>query len=124
MFGFPLPFQSLEIYCLYAYPKTYETELDIILTSIHTVIIELFYVDRISIVWPSTTNGFHTSSGIQQRKKDYYDILGVPKNASQKDIKKSYYQVGLFFIRRTFVELSYSDSLFIDIACKKISSGH
>ena len=33
---------------------------------------------------------FHLSS---QLLKDYYSILGVPKNSNQKDIKKAYYQL-------------------------------
>lgn len=44
---------------------------------------------------------FHTSS--PARKQDFYQILGVPRTATQKEIKKAYYQVR----RLTSVSLPY-----------------
>lgn len=37
------------------------------------------------------SSAIHTSSRLSQ--KDYYQILGVPKNSSTKEIKKSYYEL-------------------------------
>lgn len=37
---------------------------------------------------------FHTSAGVD-RAKDYYKILGVPRNADEKEIKKAYYKLAM-----------------------------
>ena len=38
-------------------------------------------------------SSFHTSTVRAAKKKDLYDVLGVPKKATAKEIKKAYYQV-------------------------------
>jgi len=42
----------------------------------------------------SHSRSFHTSN--KRDKKDYYEVLGIPKTANAKDVKKAYYTVCFF----------------------------
>lgn len=39
-----------------------------------------------------STLSFHTSAPVSS-KQDFYQVLGIPRTATQKEIKKAYYQV-------------------------------
>eukprot|EP00968_Pinguiococcus_pyrenoidosus_P003398 scaffold214_cov249-Pinguiococcus_pyrenoidosus.AAC.6 len=37
--------------------------------------------------------GFHASAALSSGKRDYYEVLGLPRNADKKDIKKKYFEM-------------------------------
>ncbi|XP_041063146.1 dnaJ homolog subfamily A member 3, mitochondrial-like isoform X1 [Carcharodon carcharias] len=44
-----------------------------------------------SVPYPLSVAAFHTSSSLA--KTDYYEVLGIPRNSTQREIKKAYYQL-------------------------------
>ena len=47
-----------------------------------------------NVLFPVPIAPFHTSRALlQSRKRDYYESLGLSRNASSSEIKKAYYSV-------------------------------
>ena len=98
-----------------------------------------FFILSFSGIAPGTIachRYFHLSSALNQKKRDYYEILGVAKNSSSKDIKKAYYQLAKKYhpdtnksdpdAARKFQEVSEayevgSSIVFACMACKEVT---
>jgi len=50
-----------------------------------------------SIVMLTVSHHWNCTAGrVQEKKRDYYEVLGCPKTSSASDLKKAYYKVSCF----------------------------
>ncbi|CAN0888361.1 hypothetical protein LINGRAHAP2_LOCUS15837 [Linum grandiflorum] len=71
--------------------------------------------------WSSSTFGARLIHGTAYRAEDYFETLGVSRNATQSDIKKAYFQVKIIEICLCFLCL-FIIALFLSAASKGIAS--
>lgn len=55
-------------------------------------LLSIFHISGVKSPHAAFALPFHTSAA-DRSKQDFYQILGVPRAATQKEVKKAYYQV-------------------------------
>jgi len=54
--------------------------------------ISISFIPQLFIYSTLDVRNFHTTESCL-RRKDYYDVLGIPRNSTAKEVKKAYYQL-------------------------------